>query len=345
MLRLCSGVLNPPMLLIGILAVGCGGGGADGGTPPPTTTIAKTSSNSGDAQNGTVGQPLASPLQVLVTENGSPSSGVTVTWTTNTANGSLTPSSGPTDANGIATSGWALGTVSGSQSAQATLTGAAGSPITFTATAAPGAAASLAKAGGDNQSAVVNSQLSAPVEARVADQFGNGVPAVGVDWGVSGGTPSTATVPTDAAGISPLNVTAGATVGPITITATSGVLVGSPLTFTATATATPSGATIQVGNGSGSGATQAVFVPSSVTISVGQTITWVWNSGITAHNVSTSSGSPGVPGTPTQTKATPFTFGPVTFTVAGTYTFYCSVHASPTEPVAPGRMVGQIIVQ
>ncbi len=335
----------PLWLAAASLALGCGGGGADGGTPPPTTTIAKTSTNNGDAQSGTVGQPLASLLQVLVTENGTPSSGVTVNWGTSTPSGSLTPSSGPTDANGIATSGWALGTVSGSQSAQATLSGAAGSPVTFTATAAPGTAASLAKAGGDNQTAVINTQLSAPAQAKVADQFGNGVPTVGVDWALSGGTPSTATVPTNATGISPLNVTAGATVGPITITATSGALVGSPLTFTATATAAPSGSTIQVGNGSGSGATQAVFVPSSVTISVGQTITWVWNSGTTAHNVTTSSGSPSIPGTPSQTHATPFTFGPVTFTVAGTYTFYCSVHASPTDPVAPGRMVGQIIVQ
>ena len=342
MLRVCSSVLNPPMLLIGILAVGCGGGG---GTPPPTTTIAKTSSNSGDAQNGTVGQPLGSPLQVLVTENGSPSSGVTVSWGAGAQSGSLTPSSGPTDANGIATSGWTLGTVSGTQSAQATLSGAAGSPVAFTATAAPGTAASLAKAGGDNQSAVVNSQLDLPVQAKVADQFGNGVPTVGVDWAVSGGAPPTATVPTDASGISPLNVTAGATAGPITITATSGDLAGSPLTFTATATAAPSGKTIQVGNGPGVGTTQAVFVPSSVTISVGQTVTWVWNSGATAHNVTTSTGSPTIPGTPSQTTATPFTFGPVTFTVAGTYTFYCSIHASPTEPVAPGRMVGQVTVQ
>jgi plastocyanin len=121
------------------------------------------------------------------------------------------------------------------------------------------------------------------------------------------------------------------------MTATASGLVGSPVTFHATAQALSANATIKVGNGA-----QLVFVPSQVTIPVGGTVTWQWNSGGVAHNVTTSSGSPAIPGTPTATVATPNSFGPVTFATAGTYRFYCSVHATPT---ATTGMVGTIVVQ
>jgi plastocyanin len=112
------------------------------------------------------------------------------------------------------------------------------------------------------------------------------------------------------------------------------------VTFTASATPTPSEVSIQVGNGP----TQFVFVPQSVTIPVGGTVTWVWSSGSTSHNVQTAQG-PNISGTPTGLHATPFTFGPIQFNTAGTYTFYCSVHATATDPVTPGFMTGQITVQ
>jgi plastocyanin len=313
-----STLVVPVWLAVAGLALGCGGGGGDAGTPPPTTAIAKTSTNNGDAQSGTVGQPLASPLQVLVTENGSPSSGVTVSWGTTTPSGSLTPNSSPTDANGIATSGWALGTVSGSQRAQATLSGAAGSPVTFTATAAPGAAASLAKAGGDNQTAVINSQLSAPVQAKVADQFGNGVPDVDVNWSAVGGNVSSATVATDGSGISPVEVTLGGTAGAVTITAIAGSLTGSPLTFNATATnAPPPTTTISVVNNA--------FNPSSLTVDAGSTVTWSWSATAQDHNV--------VPDGTVPTTSGNLADGPHTyqfkFDNPGTYQYYCANHGGP----------------
>lgn len=307
-----------------VLLAACGGGG-DGGTPPPTAAIA---ANSGDDQRATVGQPLANPIQVVVTENGSPSTGVTVTWST-TAGGSLTPPSGPTGADGVASTGWTLGTTSGSQTASATLTGATGSPVTFTATAIAGPAAAFAKAGGDAQTGQIGSQLALPVQARVTDQFGNGVPEVDVGWAASGGTTlSAGTVATNAAGISAVRVTLGGTAEPITITATAGGLTGPPLTFTATATAAPTTGAISLSNNS--------FSPSTITVAAGTTVVWTWSSAATNHNVAPDGTMP--------TRSGPLVNGPTTyefrFDTPGTYGYHCELHGAPGS-----GMSGTVIVQ
>ncbi|MEA2722502.1 MAG: hypothetical protein QOH59_273, partial [Gemmatimonadales bacterium] len=138
-------------LVVGMFVTNCGGGGGGGGTPPQVTTISKTSTNSGDAQTGTVGQPLATPLTVLVAEDGAASPGATVAWSTTAVGGSVNPSSAVTDASGNASTEWTLGTASGAQTATASLAGATGSPVTFTGTGVADAAAAIAKAGGDGQ--------------------------------------------------------------------------------------------------------------------------------------------------------------------------------------------------
>jgi plastocyanin len=323
MYRLFPRRLTSLVVSLGYLLLGCGGGG-DGGTPPPTTTIAKASSNNGDAQSGTVGQPLATPLSVVVTEGGSASSGATVAWSTTASGGSVDPASAVTDANGIASSTWTLGTVSGSQTTQATLSGAAGSPVSFSATAGPDAAATLAPADGDDQSGVINTQLAAPVRAKVADRFDNGVPGVAVGWAVTGGTVSAGTVATDAAGISGVNVTLGGTAGPITITATAGSLTGSPLAFTATATTAPTTAAVTVSNNS--------FSPHTITVAAGTTVVWTWSTGARQHNVAPAGTVPTRSGTPVDAPAT-YQFR---FDTPGTYGYFCEVHAG---------MGGTVIVQ
>lgn len=108
---------------------------SDNGGGPTTLSVAKTATNSGDAQTGTAGAALANPLRVVVSDGGILSSGVTVTWAT-TSGGSLTPASSTTDANGVATSSWTLGAGGGAQTATATVSSASGSPVTFTATSA-----------------------------------------------------------------------------------------------------------------------------------------------------------------------------------------------------------------
>jgi plastocyanin len=324
------------VLLSGILVTGCGGdGGGNGGTPPGTITAIAKASASGDAQSGTVGQPLANPLQVVVTEDGAPSSGATVTWSTAVPGAALAASS-TTDANGIASNAWTLGNTSGSQTAQAALSGATGSPVTFTATAAPGEATTLADGGGNNQIVEVNSQL-APVQAKVSDQFGNGVPGISVGWAATGGTVSAATVASNAAGISAVNVTAGSATGPIVITATAGALAGSPVTFNATAVAAapiPTTAAVTVGN---------IFFqsnrndtdPAVDTVAVGGTVTWTWvQTGLESHSVR-SLPPPGF--TSSVTKVGNGQTYAFTFSTAGTYQYDCAVHGS--------QMTGRIVVR
>jgi plastocyanin len=328
MSRLNHAPLAPLALLFGAVLLSCGGDGGNGGTPPATKTIAKASTNSGDAQTGTVGQPLATPLQVVVTENGASASGETVTWSTTVPNASLTASS-TTDANGIASSAWTLGTVSGSQTAQASLSGANGSPVSFTATATPGPATTLAKAGGDQQSGVINTQLASAVQAKASDQFGNGVAGVAVGWVASGATVSAPSVPTNTTGISAVNVTLGGTAGPITITATADALSGSPLTFTATATTAPTTTTINVVNDQ--------FSPVTITVAAGTEVTWRWGTGAFNHNVAPDGTEPPRSGNPVNA---PNSYQH-TFSTPGTYRYHCEVHGA-----AGGiGMSGTVIVQ
>ncbi len=331
------------LLVVGILLTGCGGGGGSGGTPPATITVAKTSTGSGDAQNGTVGQPLASALQVVVTEDGQPSAGTTVTWSTTAAGGSMTPPSGPTNADGVASSTWSLGTASGAQTGRAAVAGAVGSPVTFTATAAADAAASLAEAGGDGQTGEINTQLALPLEAMVADQFGNGVAGVGVEWSATGATVPAPTAASNAAGISQTSVTLAGTAGPITIVAQSAGLQGSPLVFNATAvepTPIPTSISVSVRNDNFLSGRNGTVNPAVDTVQVGGTVTWTWAVGASNPHDVTSSGAPNFTSSTTTSAPASHAF---TFTATGTYIYYCTQHGAGAP--SPGGMWGRIVVR
>ena len=123
---------TPPALVVLCLAGMLGACSNDSGGAPATLAIARTATASGDAQAGTAGVVLGAPLRVVVTDGGMAQSGVTVSWATPDG-GTLVPG-GATDAGGIATAAWTLGSGGGAQTATATLAGATGSPVTFTAT-------------------------------------------------------------------------------------------------------------------------------------------------------------------------------------------------------------------
>jgi len=117
------------VLAVAVLTGGCS---SDNGGDPVTLSVAKTATNSGDAQTGAAGAVLPNPLRVVVSDGGILQSGVTVTWAT-ASGGSLTPASGTTDASGVSAATWTLGAGGGTQTATASVSGATGSPVTFTA--------------------------------------------------------------------------------------------------------------------------------------------------------------------------------------------------------------------
>jgi plastocyanin len=114
--------------------IGCGGSG--GGPNPSPLVLNKTSTDNGDQQTGPVSVALTNPLRVNVTRDGAPEAGVSVTWSADA--GSVAPVTASTGADGISTTIWTLGAVAGAQSAHAAVSGATGSPVSFTATATAG---------------------------------------------------------------------------------------------------------------------------------------------------------------------------------------------------------------
>jgi len=333
--------LTALLMAASVLAGACGGGGGGGSEPPPANMTTTVAAVSGNGQNGVVGQVLADPIQVVVNEDGQPAPDVTVNWSTAAAGGVMTPASVATDADGVAKSSWTLGTVSGSQTARATVAGASGSPVTFSAAAAVGAAATLAKAGGDGQTGELNASLDEPVQAKVTDEFGNAVTGTDVNWSATGASVSAATVASNGSGISQVSVTLGGTAGQITITAESNGLTGSPLTFNATAVVpvpAPTSIAVTIGNDFFRSNRNQTSSPAVDTVAVGGTVTWNWAPGAVSHNV-TSNPPPGFTGSPTQAGGADYSF---VFSTAGTYRYYCSIHSSA---VATSGMIGRIVVK
>jgi hypothetical protein len=119
--------------LVVLAAWGCG----EDNSPSAPVVLAKAPSKSGDGQTGAPGQALLSPLRVSVTSDSAPQVGATVVWSTQDG-GSFDPDSNVTTADGIGATTWTLGPTLGVQQARATVSGASGSPVTFSATATGG---------------------------------------------------------------------------------------------------------------------------------------------------------------------------------------------------------------
>lgn len=325
------------VLLVASGLLSCGGGG--GGSSGPSRTLAKATP-SGDTKSGTVGHKLADSLRVLVTQDGTPMAGVAVAWNIFTGAGSVALASSQTGVDGVASTSWTLGTVSGAQKVRATLSGAAGSPQTFTATALPDAPDTVTRSSGNNQSAMINTALASPLGAKVADQYGNGVPGVKVGWEVTSGSATLAadTTVTDAAGVARVGVMVGGTAGTIQITA--GVVgLTATAVFAATATAVPTTASVSVGNTFFRSARNATQNPAVDTIAVGGTVTWTWVTGASNHNIiSTGTLTFLNEGSSGTTFSAPHSASRI-LNVAGTYEYHCSIHGT----VSAG-MRGRIIV-
>jgi YVTN family beta-propeller protein len=204
-----------------------------------TTTATNMVLNAGNGQSGVVGTVLATAYSVAVKNVlGLPVQGVQVHWAAGPAGGSMNPATSLTDVNGIASSSRTLGPGAVTQTATASVGGLTGSPVTFTATALPAAAAQLVKQSVDPQTGTVATAVTAPV-VKVVDQFGNGVAGLIVNFAPAGGGTIGATQGTsDALGlVSAGSWTLGSLVGTNTVAATAGTLPS--VTFSATSVAGP----------------------------------------------------------------------------------------------------------
>ena len=219
------------------------------GTAGPAANLAIASGNN---QSGQVGQPLANPLVVLVTDaNQNPVQGVPLTFAVATGGGSLSVVAASTNASGQASSVLTLGPAPGANTVTVSGAGLSGSPLTFTAMGLAAGASQLALASGDAQSGVAGGALAQPFVVVVRDAQQNPVAGFMVAFAVAqgGGTLSASSVATDAQGRAATTLTLGRTAGPNSVTATAQGLTGSPVTFNASGTAGPAAAiAISAGN-------------------------------------------------------------------------------------------------
>lgn len=302
-------------------------------TPATFTSIATingavTIAAGGPATRSDTVKATVPDLAVLVKDqNGAAVQGIVVHWTTLAGNGHLTQTTDTTDVAGQSTVTWTFDSLAATQTAQASVTGLVGSPITFTGTVGAGAGVSMALASGNNQVGDTGKALANPLKVKVVDQFGNGTGGVIVVWASTSDSASVAptNAPSDATGISQTVVTLGDTVGPVTITATKAGLTGSPVTFHATVQLPPPippTAAVDIGDDFFKSSHNATQNPAVDTVAVGGQVTWTWT-GAVNHSVQ-STGSPSFTSSTIQASGT----YQRAFNVAGTYHYDCAVHGA-----------------
>lgn len=324
-----------PLVLAVAVAVGLSCSSSDnggGGGGPAGQLIELAPAPNGNNQTATVDALLPLPLRVLVTELGVPVEGVTVEWETSNP-GSAIGSSSLTDPNGIAQTTWKLSQTAGPQAATATVDGATGSPVTFSATADPGNPSSIEKTAGDNQLQEVGLPFPLPMSLQVTDAFGNGVPSIEVEWSVTSGSVVldglVSTTQTD--GTSSLSVVAGNTVGPAQVTAEP---VGSLYSVTFDLEVTGPQFHIMLGNNFFRSLHNGTENPAIDTVAVGTTVIWDKASPL-PHTVTSTSGPVAFDsGLLTGGANLSYEF---TFTTPGTYTY----ESTPDGP----PMTGELVVQ
>src|SRR5918994_263633 len=226
---------------------------SDGGdiAPPPPPQATQMAASGGDGQTAHVGTALPLELAVLGTdEDGAAAEGVSVSWTVIEGGGSVSPASSMTNASGVASAGFTLGPTAGQQRAQAEVSGLAGSPVVFTATATdddipppppppPPVPTEIISSSGDQQIAPAGSVLPLQLSVLVTADRGVPVANVSVSWSVidGGGTIAPASSTTNSSGEAAATFTLAPAAGPHRAQAEVSGLAGSPVIFTATATA------------------------------------------------------------------------------------------------------------
>lgn len=308
------------LVLFALGATACDGDGDGDTTGPPDgdgTAPASIAVVSGDNQRIIVDAQLLAPLRVQVRDSQNRGvSGVTVDWDVTQGGGSLSSTTSTTDSDGEASVQFTAGSSAGESTISASVDGVSGS-ATFTAVVVTPAA--VAATAGDNQEL----RTGTPAEdltARVTASDGGPVPGATVAWEVTGGDASlsASTSTADADGRASVGLTAGSSVGAITVAA-------SPEGSAASATfdlqaSTPVSITVTMENilfnAPGGG--------DDVVILLGDTIRWV-NNDNTAHTATSQQEPAG--GTAfdsgTMNLGDEFVFVP---DVRGLWIYFCEFH-------------------
>lgn len=208
----------------------CGGGGEPTAPPPPPVDLTAVNTITVTAPSLTVAAGKTVLLSAQATNvNGTVLTGLAFVWSTSS--------------NAMATveqNGMVLGVGPGSVIVAAAI-GVKNGSVTLTITPAP-VAATIAVNSGNGQTAFINTPVATRPAVIVKDAAGDPVSGVSVTFAVSpdGGSATGIVQTTDASGVATVGSwTMGSTAGTNTLTATSGTLAGSPVTFTATAAALP----------------------------------------------------------------------------------------------------------
>ena len=221
---------------------------------------------SGSTQTGQAGSILPKQLQIKVEDASSNIvPGVTVTFLDKTGTGTLSATSGVSNASGVVPVSYQLPNTPGAYKVIAsaivgqppkTITG------TFTETSSGDAPASVSLVSGGSQSVGVNSALPQPLVVQVNDKSGTPIPGVSVVFAAPSGTITGSPATTNSNGQATANYTTGASMGSITVTASvNSVSTSIPVTVigASPATVTVSGGNNQTGT-AGAGLPQALNV-------------------------------------------------------------------------------------
>lgn len=220
---------------------------------------------SGNNQSAPVNTTLPLPLVVQVNDQGgNPISGVSVVFSA--PSGSFTGSPATTNSSGAASVSYTTGLSPGA----VTVTAAVNSLNTQIAVnASAGAPATATPSGGNNQTGAAGTTLPQALTVFVADQYGNPVPGVLVNYsdGGVGGTfanPNPAT--TDNTGTATQSYTLPPTAGAITINAAAAGI-ANPAVFSESAVSGPA-ANINISNGNNQFAPAGMQLPQSLSVVV-----------------------------------------------------------------------------
>lgn len=176
------------LLLAALLLFAAGCSSSSGTTEPGDLTLAIFEGNN---QTAIGHQQVAIDPAVLVTEDGAPKAGVTVTFAITAGGGTLVGDNRITDANGVArVEVWELGAPGSSQQLTATLAGAEGSPVQFNATSIIGPPVALQVQAGANQDVTVGQAAPINPVVRVVDAGNNAVRDAALTWEVVEGNGS-----------------------------------------------------------------------------------------------------------------------------------------------------------